>query len=83
MERIGNMINHNPDYQDEIILHYNIEDYISRNYLDYPIIYNLVENGFLEIKDITFQNKEIQIILYRFNNFPLKIEKKIEIQDHS
>ncbi len=68
------MINHNPDYQDEIILPYNIEVYIAKNYLDYPIIYHLAENGFLEVKDVIFQNKEIQIILHRFNNFPMSIE---------
>ena len=71
--RIGNMIHHNPDYQDEITLHYNIEDYISKNYLEYPIIHSLKNNGFLEVKDIVFQNKELHFILHRFNNFPLRL----------
>ena len=73
IESIGNMINHNPDYQDEITIHYNIEDYISKYYLDYPLIYDLSRNGYFEVKDIIFHNREVQIILYRFNNFPLKI----------
>lgn len=83
IERIWNMIHKNPDYTGEISLHYNIEDYISKNHLDYPIIHNLNKNRFLGVKDIIFKWKELEIILHRFNNFPIstKSESKTVIQN--
>lgn len=80
-KRIYNMIDKNPDFIGEISLFYNIEDYISKSYLDYPIIYELSKNRNLDVKDIIIKWKEIEIILYRFNNFPIPKEDIILHQE--